>query len=87
MPEQHPLINQLAERLDRLLVRYAELQKTNELLTTELQSVMHERDLMQSKLQAARSRIDTLIESLPGPLAQTSTPKTASLLNSEIGTK
>jgi chromosome segregation ATPase len=55
----------LAERVERLLLRHAELQRTNELLTEQVQTLSQERDLMRSRLNAARNRIDALLERLP----------------------
>ncbi|HEX5783937.1 MAG TPA: DUF904 domain-containing protein [Burkholderiaceae bacterium] len=55
---------QLADRIDRLLLRHEELQRTNELLRTEVDSLQAERDLLRSKLAAARARIVTLLERL-----------------------
>ena len=58
-------IDQLAERVDRLLLRYAELQRTNELLEQQVQVLTQERDSLKSRLGAARARVDALLERLP----------------------
>ncbi len=58
-------IDDLAERVERLLVRHAELQRTNALLARQLENANHERDNLRSRLNAARSRIDALLERLP----------------------
>ena len=58
-------IEELADRVDRLLLRHEELQRTNALLEQQLGSVTHERDNLRSRLNAARSRIDALLERLP----------------------
>lgn len=58
-------IEELAERVERLLLRHAELQRTNTLLEQQLATVTHERDNLKSRLNAARSRIDALLERLP----------------------
>ncbi len=58
-------IDQIAERVDRLLVRYAELQRTNALLTGQVEALSHERDALKSRLNAARARVDALLERLP----------------------
>jgi cell division protein ZapB len=58
-------IDQIAERVDRLLVRYAELQRTNVLLTGQVEALTHERDALKSRLNAARARVDALLERLP----------------------
>jgi cell division protein ZapB len=58
-------IEELAERVERLLLRYAELQRTNALLEQQVATVAHERDNLRSRLNAARARIDALLERLP----------------------
>ena len=47
------------------LLRHEELQRTNALLRQQLAAVTHERDNLRSRLNAARSRIDVLLERLP----------------------
>jgi cell division protein ZapB len=58
-------IEQIAERVERLLVRYDELQRTNALLAQQVEVLAHERDSLKSRLAAARSRVDALLERLP----------------------
>ena len=58
-------IEELADRVERLLLRHAELQRTNALLEQQVAAVTHERDNLRSRLNAARSRIDVLLERLP----------------------
>ena len=58
-------INELAERVERLLLRHDELKRTNALLEQQLATVTHERDNLRSRLNAARGRIDALLERLP----------------------
>lgn len=58
-------IDQIAERVERLLVRYQELQRTNALLNAQVDAVTRERDSLKSRLGAARSRVDALLERLP----------------------
>jgi len=58
-------IEELADRVERLLLRHDELQRTNALLEQQLAAVTHERDNLRSRLNAARSRIDALLERLP----------------------
>jgi cell division protein ZapB len=58
-------IEELADRVERLLLRHEELQRTNALLATQLEAVTHERDNLRSRLNAARSRIDVLLQRLP----------------------
>ena len=64
MPNTH-LIDQIAERVEHLLLRHEELQRTNALLAQQVQEISHERDLLKSRLGAARQRIDALIDRLP----------------------
>ncbi len=58
-------LQDLAERIDRLQLRQQELARTNALLREQLSGVSSERDSLKSRLTAARSRIDALLERLP----------------------
>ena len=58
-------IEELADRVERLLLRHDELRRTNALLAEQLGAVTHERDNLRSRLNAARQRIDVLLERLP----------------------
>lgn len=58
-------IEELADRVERLLVRHEELQRTNALLSAQLAAVTGERDNLRSRLNAAKSRIDVLLQRLP----------------------
>jgi cell division protein ZapB len=58
-------IDQIAERVERLLVRYEELQRTNTLLAEQVEALTQERDSLRSRLSAARARVDALLERLP----------------------
>ena len=60
-----PHIEQLVERVERLLLRYDELQRTNDLLSQHVASLTIERDSLKSRLSAARSRVDGLLDRLP----------------------
>jgi len=60
-----PKIEDLADRVERLLLRHHELQRTNALLDQQLATTISERDNLRSRLNAARARIDTLLERLP----------------------
>ena len=64
MPDISP-IDQIAERVERLLMRHEELQRTNALLTQQVQELGVERDLLKSRLQVARQRMESLIDRLP----------------------
>ena len=57
-------IDQITERVERLLVRYEELQRTNALLTAQVDTLASERDSLKSRLGAARARVDALLERL-----------------------
>lgn len=59
-------LDQVVERVERLLMRHEELQRTNRLLAQELAQVTHDRDLLKARLQAARTRVDALLQRLPG---------------------
>jgi uncharacterized protein (TIGR02449 family) len=67
-------IEELADRVERLLVRHAELQRTNTLLTQQVAQVTQERDNLRSRLNAARARVDALLERLPVEAPQTPEP-------------
>lgn len=55
----------LAERIERIVLRHEELLRTHALLEQQLQAVSAERDSLRSRLAAARARIDALLERLP----------------------
>jgi uncharacterized protein (TIGR02449 family) len=57
-------IEQITERVERLLVRYEELKRTNALLTAQVETLSSERDSLKSRLGAARARVDALLERL-----------------------
>ena len=58
-------IEELADRVERLLLRHEEVQRPTALLREQLAAVAHERDNLRSRLNAARSRIDVLLDRLP----------------------
>lgn len=60
-------IDEMTERVERLLLRHEELRRTNALLQQQLTATMQERDSLKTRLAAARSRIDALIDKLPQP--------------------
>lgn len=64
-------IHQVTERVERLLVRYLELQRTNALLAEQLNLLELERDSLKSRLSAARARVDALLERLPDTTTMT----------------
>jgi uncharacterized protein (TIGR02449 family) len=59
-------IDQVCERVDRLLLRHEELERTNTLLAEQVQQLTQERDSLKSRLAAARARVDALLDRLPG---------------------
>jgi len=58
-------LNDLALRIDRLLLRHEELERTNKLLLEQVAALAGERDSLRSRLGAARARVDALLERLP----------------------
>ena len=62
-------IDQITERVERLLLRYDEMQRTNALLCEQVNLLTQERDSLRSRLSAARARVDALIERLPESVA------------------
>lgn len=60
-------IDDLTERVERLLLRHEELQRTHALLQQQLVAAVNERDSLRTRLAAARARIDVLIDKLPPP--------------------
>ena len=70
----HHTIDLIAERVEHLVLRHEELTRTNELLRQQVSALSQERDLLKSRLAAARARIDNLIERLPAPSAPDAAP-------------
>ena len=60
--ESPSTVAQLVDRVDRLLLRYEELQRTNQLFTDNVRILTSERD--SARLRAARLRVETLIKRL-----------------------
>ncbi len=56
---------ELADRVERLLLRHEELKRTNELLEQQVAALTLDRDNLRARLNAARSRIDALLDRLP----------------------
>jgi cell division protein ZapB len=61
-------IDQIAERVERLLVRHEEVQRTNVLLQEQVETLTRERDALKARLAAARTRLDALLDRLPPEL-------------------
>jgi chromosome segregation ATPase len=58
-------LEDLAERVDRLVLRHQELKRASTLIEQQLVAVTAERDSLRSRLAAARARVDALLERLP----------------------
>jgi chromosome segregation ATPase len=58
-------LEELADRVERLVLRHEELKRASVLLERQLASVGAERDGLRSRLSAARARIDALLARLP----------------------
>ena len=69
-----PTLQDLADRVERLVLRHEELKRTSELMQQQLAAVTAERDSLRSRLSAARARIDTLLSRLPAQSADESRP-------------
>jgi phage shock protein A len=63
-------IEQIAERVERLLVRHEEVQRTNALLHEQVEALTRERDALKSRFAAARARLDALLDRFPADPAQ-----------------
>ena len=59
------LIEQITERVDRVLLRQEDLQRTKALLTQQVHALTQERDLLKAKLNAAKQRLDAVLAELP----------------------
>ena len=68
------LIEQITERVDRVLLRQEELQRTKALLTQQVHALTQERDLLKAKLNAAKQRLDAVLAELPDGGASLSSP-------------
>ncbi|MBY0453574.1 MAG: DUF904 domain-containing protein [Burkholderiaceae bacterium] len=55
----HP-IEQIAERIEQLLQRLADLQRTNTLQAQQVSALTQERDSLKSRLKTAQARADAL---------------------------
>lgn len=58
-------LQDLARRVDRLLLRHEELQRTNALLEQRVRDLESECRQLEARLDAARSRVNTLLERIP----------------------
>ena len=71
MPLMPPLspIDQITERVELLMARHAQLQRSNALLAQQVAALSMERDSLQSRLRAAKKRAD-LPAALPEPASE-----------------
>lgn len=78
---------QIADRVERLLVRQTALQTANLSLAEQVTALTQERDSLKLRLHAARARVDALLDRLPEaiatPAAPPSTPAPVALIESE----
>ncbi len=51
--------------MERLLLQHEQLRRTNALLAQQVMTLTQERDSLKSRLQAARARVDALLDRLP----------------------
>ncbi len=58
-------LDQISDRVERLLLRHAELLRAHQLLQREADSLRQERDLLRQQSHSARQRLDALIAQLP----------------------
>ncbi|MCH8179166.1 MAG: cell division protein ZapB [Proteobacteria bacterium] len=63
-------IDELTDRIERLLLRHEELRRTNDLLAQQVTVITQERDSLRARLAAARGRIEALLDKLPMPADQ-----------------
>ena len=70
-------LQDLAGRIERLVVRHEELKRSSDLLQAQLGAVTVERDSLKSRLAAARARVDALLDRLPADGDQTSSSQGA----------
>ena len=67
-------LEELAERVDRLVLLHVELKRTTQLLEQQLVSVSVERDSLRSRLAAARARVEALLARIPAQAAPPAAP-------------
>jgi cell division protein ZapB len=58
-------LQELAQKVDRLVLRHEELRRTSALIEQQLAAVSNERDTLRARLVTARARIDALLARLP----------------------
>jgi chromosome segregation ATPase len=78
-------LEDLAERVDRLVLRHQELKRAGTLIEQQLVAVTAERDSLRSRLAAARARVDALLERLPAEGGRGKADKATKIASSETG--
>ena len=68
------LVDQIAERIERLLLRQEQLHHSNSVLSAQVEALTQERDSLKSRLNAARARVDALLDRLPESALSSATP-------------
>ncbi|NIC43399.1 DUF904 domain-containing protein [Aquabacterium sp. A08] len=58
-------IDQITERVERLLARHEELRRAHALLLQQVQALTDERDQLRTRCNLVKQRLDSLIERLP----------------------
>lgn len=58
-------LDQIAERVERLLLRHTEMQRTQQAMARQIEALTLERDALKTRLHTARHRLDALIDRLP----------------------
>ncbi len=67
-------LQDIVERVDRLVLRHQELKRTSALIEQQLTAVCAERDSLRSRLAAARARIEALLERIPADRSASADP-------------
>ncbi len=60
-------LEQLTQRVERLLLRHEEVQRANALLQDELDACNRDRDMLKMRHSAAKHRMDVVIVGYPLP--------------------
>ena len=69
-------LQDLSERVERLLRQHDDLKRTNLLLEQQMATLIRERDLLRTRLDTARVRIDALLQRPPATTAALTTNET-----------
>lgn len=69
-------LQELSDRVERLLRQHDEIRRTNLLLEQQLATLIRERDLLRTRLDTARVRIDALLQRPTSTTAAAATNET-----------